>query len=81
MATEISQRAMEVVRARIEGAAAAAKEHASSRLLRELEEEHENAQLKAAKRVGPSCATMAPAVDAQAPLCTPAPVCASCGDT
>ena len=51
MATEISTRAMEVVRARIEAAAAAAKEHASSRLLRELEEERESAELRAAKRV------------------------------
>ena len=58
MATEISNRAVEVVRARIEAAAAAAKEHASSALLQELEAEaEESAQQQAAKRASrASCA-------------------------
>ena len=50
MATEISSRAVEIVRARIEAAAAAAKEHASSALLQELEAEAESAQQQAASK-------------------------------
>ena len=49
MAVEISERALEVVRAQIEAAAAAAKEAASHSLLRELEEEA--AQQALAKKV------------------------------
>lgn len=49
MAVEISERALDVVRAQIEAAAAAAKEAASHSLLRELEEEA--AQHSSAKKV------------------------------